>query len=393
MSNPFDESNRGQAPGPTNTRDAVLPTALDHAENAWNLSAEAVRIANGKRGHCWGNCLLGQILKDEIERSRSLRWSPPVGTRASISTAAFQGWLKQRVQAFMRILTDLRSVTDAISKATGTAPQMNIGGLVVQPNAVAMRDGDSGSNPDIDALTGYIARLVAASRRVGAYYRQVIEWVHSVRNANVDPRWRSVAYELSFMADGTLRTLESIAPRMIRVAESTAAQIESGTALPSGSIKLKLELKVEEFDSSRFDKAMEEAAAWDGDGLPPGDVLGTPGQPGYLYILTNPSLGSLIKIGRTTRSPHERVNELSAGTAIPTPFVLAFDAYVEDCFKAEEYVHSRLEKDGYRVAANREFFNVDVATAIAAILEAQKAVSSRGDTRGSAVRQTQRPTG
>ena len=93
-----------------------------------------------------------------------------------------------------------------------------------------------------------------------------------------------------------------------------------------------------------------------------------------------PSLGSLVKIGKTTRSPHERVNELSAGTAIPTPFVLAFDAYVEDCSKAEEYVHSRLERDGYRVASNREFFNVDVATATALILEVQKTVASHGDT-------------
>jgi hypothetical protein len=57
--------------------------------------------------------------------------------------------------------------------------------------------------------------------------------------------------------------------------------------------------------------------------------------------------------------------------------VLAFDAYVEDCDAAEGYVHARLEKDGYRVAKNREFFNVDLATTIAVVIEAQKMVSAR----------------
>ena len=60
----------------------------------------------------------------------------------------------------------------------------------------------------------------------------------------------------------------------------------------------------------------------------------------------------MVKIGRTTRNPRDRIDELSAATAIPTPFVLAFDAYVEDCERAEAYVHARLEKDGYRVAKN-----------------------------------------
>jgi hypothetical protein len=121
---------------------------------------------------------------------------------------------------------------------------------------------------------------------------------------------------------------------------------------------------------------MEQAVASIMSGSRQDDGAAAPGRAGYLYVLTNRSLGSLVKIGKTTRSPKERVIELSAGTAVPTPFMLAFDAYVEDCSKAEEYVHSRLEKDGYRVSSNREFFNVDVSTAIALILEAQKMVSS-----------------
>jgi hypothetical protein len=89
----------------------------------------------------------------------------------------------------------------------------------------------------------------------------------------------------------------------------------------------------------------------------------------------------MIKVGKTKRNPRDRIAELSAATAIPTPFALAFDAFVEDCDRAESYVHAQLEKDGYRVAKNREFFNVDLATAIAVILEAQGIVSTQRKSR------------
>ena len=52
------------------------------------------------------------------------------------------------------------------------------------------------------------------------------------------------------------------------------------------------------------------------------DGVPAPGKAGYLYILSNPSLGNIIKIGKTTRDPaRDRISELSAATSIPTPFV------------------------------------------------------------------------
>lgn len=93
---------------------------------------------------------------------------------------------------------------------------------------------------------------------------------------------------------------------------------------------------------------------------------------GFIYVLINPAMEGLEKVGKTTRDPKERAKELSAATGIPTPFVLVFDAYFDDHSRAEDHVHALLQQRGYRISTNREFFNVPVSEAIKAILDAQK---------------------
>jgi len=78
---------------------------------------------------------------------------------------------------------------------------------------------------------------------------------------------------------------------------------------------------------------------------------------GYVYALINSSIKDLIKVGKTERDPEDRAQELSAATGVPTPFVVAFKIYVNDCSKAEGMLHVMLEKKGYRVSENKEFFN------------------------------------
>lgn len=93
---------------------------------------------------------------------------------------------------------------------------------------------------------------------------------------------------------------------------------------------------------------------------------------GYVYLLINPSMEGLVKIGKTTRDPAGRARELSAATGIPTPFVLAYDAFFADCSAAEEFVHALLEQKGYRVSSNREFFTAPLNEAIKAVSEAER---------------------
>jgi len=97
---------------------------------------------------------------------------------------------------------------------------------------------------------------------------------------------------------------------------------------------------------------------------------------GYIYVLVNPSMDGLVKIGKTTRDPAGRAKELSGATGVPTPFVLAYDLFFNDCSAAEEFVHALLEQKGYRVSSNREFFNVSLSEAIKAVNDAERVFGS-----------------
>ncbi len=87
----------------------------------------------------------------------------------------------------------------------------------------------------------------------------------------------------------------------------------------------------------------------------------------HIYILTNPMLPDLIKIGRTDRSPEERAAELSSASGVPTPFRVFRSFCVRESLSAEIAIHARLEE--YRVASNREFFRIDPEWAVAVIDE------------------------
>lgn len=84
---------------------------------------------------------------------------------------------------------------------------------------------------------------------------------------------------------------------------------------------------------------------------------------GYVYLLSNPSMPGLIKIGSTTRRPDDRKNELSRATGVPTPFRLEAWTWAKDVLKAERAVHAKLRK--HRVNEGREFFRIDVEQALA----------------------------
>ena len=82
---------------------------------------------------------------------------------------------------------------------------------------------------------------------------------------------------------------------------------------------------------------------------------------GYIYILTNPAMPGLVKIGHTARDPQTRAAELSAATGVPGRFVVAWAHPVCDHEALEGLAHGRLNR--YRVNAHREFFSCTVAQA------------------------------
>lgn len=97
---------------------------------------------------------------------------------------------------------------------------------------------------------------------------------------------------------------------------------------------------------------------------------------GHVYVLINQSLPGCVKIGKTTRDSATRAAELSSATGVPTPFMVAYDAYFDDCDQAEAYVHALLEVAGVRLADNREFFTLSASEAINAVIQTQAKLRS-----------------
>ncbi|MFZ5516646.1 MAG: GIY-YIG nuclease family protein [Candidatus Zhuqueibacterota bacterium] len=88
---------------------------------------------------------------------------------------------------------------------------------------------------------------------------------------------------------------------------------------------------------------------------------------GYIYVLSNPSMPGLVKIGCTDRAPDERIAELSNSTGVPTPFNLEFAVFLRDHSEAEKEIHQTLV--AHRVSGSREFFRVSVESAKEALLD------------------------
>lgn len=82
-------------------------------------------------------------------------------------------------------------------------------------------------------------------------------------------------------------------------------------------------------------------------------------EPGWLYLLTNPAMPGLVKIGMTTRSPEERAQEL-ASTGVPMPFHVSAAWAVDDVRAAERDAHEALAR--YRVSDQREWFRLSGVT-------------------------------
>ena len=82
-----------------------------------------------------------------------------------------------------------------------------------------------------------------------------------------------------------------------------------------------------------------------------------------VYVLTNPAMPGLVKIGKTTRKEvAERMRELF-GTGVPFPFDCAFACRVADATMVEQALHVAF--GNVRVNANREFFNIEPERVIA----------------------------
>ncbi len=85
---------------------------------------------------------------------------------------------------------------------------------------------------------------------------------------------------------------------------------------------------------------------------------------GSVYVLTNPAMPNMVKIGKTTRNVELRLADLYS-TGVPLPFECEYAAKVKDVDKTEKAFHTAFSPN--RVNPKREFFNIDPEQAIAVL--------------------------
>ena len=86
---------------------------------------------------------------------------------------------------------------------------------------------------------------------------------------------------------------------------------------------------------------------------------------GIVYVVTNPAMPDMVKIGRTTRTIEERLRSLDT-TGVPVPFECVGAWEFEDPVKVEASLHKAFADR--RVRKTREFFRIRADQPIA-ILE------------------------
>lgn len=87
--------------------------------------------------------------------------------------------------------------------------------------------------------------------------------------------------------------------------------------------------------------------------------------PEIVYLLTNPTMPNLVKIGRTT-DLEGRLRQLSTHSGVPVPFECFYACEVADSARVERALHDAF--GDHRINPRREFFRLNPDRAIA-ILE------------------------
>lgn len=90
---------------------------------------------------------------------------------------------------------------------------------------------------------------------------------------------------------------------------------------------------------------------------------------GIVYILINPAMPGLVKIGQTTKKIDTRLKELYK-TGIPLPFECLYACEVDDCELVETSLHNAFYPN--RINPKREFFEINPEQAISILRLFQK---------------------
>jgi len=87
---------------------------------------------------------------------------------------------------------------------------------------------------------------------------------------------------------------------------------------------------------------------------------------GYVYILSNPGMPKLLKVGQTSGSIQRRIDQLSAATGVPTSFIIEAYFVSQNPKVDEKKLHEAMAQ--FR-RPGREFFELSLGKALAKCTE------------------------
>ena len=317
-----------------------------------------------ERPPSWEYLLFAQVTIDEVEKAKlafsEASTSINVSTWLTVSFDDFATWAAAR-------LSEVTILYDQIANLVPGTHQDTFG--------------PPGEPGDVSAI-------VSLARKMGFYYQRSLEWSRIVSVTPVDTRCREALRELAQFSHGITEGIEQFPYNIIeqigRVLNAPRGDdahvmdialninIPDLAGLMAAISRMSDRLEVRPTKPSTFGFHPAAPGTRDESGAPVIGVFGfSQAQAGYVYLMVNPSMEGLVKVGKTLRNPIDRAKELGAVTGVPTPFVLIFHAYVSDCSQAEKYIHSCLENRNSRVSQNREFFRILPNEAIEIMLEAK----------------------
>ena len=85
---------------------------------------------------------------------------------------------------------------------------------------------------------------------------------------------------------------------------------------------------------------------------------------GWVYVIANPAMPGVVKVGYSTKDPELRASELN-NTGAPHPYVVEYEALVEEPRDIEQRVHRKLSGD----REGREWFRCSPEFAVSVIQE------------------------
>lgn len=93
------------------------------------------------------------------------------------------------------------------------------------------------------------------------------------------------------------------------------------------------------------------------------EAHGRPEHEGFTYVLSNPAMPGILKVGCTTGTAEKRAAELSSASGVPQRYRIerTFPVYLNPG-TVEKKIHSAL--DTCRLNDNREFFRISVEDAV-----------------------------